>query len=352
MPSSPASLRRWTILLASVCLVWPTTSCASRPTVAGRETVDARARNRPRLLGTLSDRRVRESSGLAASRLCPDAGWTHNDSGDGPFVYAFGLDGRCRGRYALDGALAKDWEDMASVTMGNRAWLLLADVGDNGRDRDHCTLYIAPEPTLKPTRWFEGAIAPAAEVHFRYSDGPRDCEAVAVDPTDGSIYLVSKVFFGWAGLYRLDWPMPDAAEARADGGPTSRPTSAPAGELPVQASMRMAERVGTVRLPLVTGMDISPNGRRAVLLTYGAAYEYERCPGESWPTALRRRGRRIELPPLRQVEAVCFGPEGRSLWVTREGLPCPLWEVPLSPAQAAPSDEKGRSAGASVQPKQ
>src|SRR5205823_4060463 len=41
---------------------------------------------------TIGDSRIAESSGLAASRTHPGIYWTHNDSSDGPYVYA--VDGR------------------------------------------------------------------------------------------------------------------------------------------------------------------------------------------------------------------------------------------------------------------
>lgn len=37
---------------------------------------------------TIEDPRITESSGLAASRAHPGIYWTHNDSDDGPYVYA------------------------------------------------------------------------------------------------------------------------------------------------------------------------------------------------------------------------------------------------------------------------
>src|SRR5688500_17838526 len=48
----------------------------------------------PAQIATLADRAVRESSGLVASRREPGLFWTHNDSGDGPLVYAFDRAGR------------------------------------------------------------------------------------------------------------------------------------------------------------------------------------------------------------------------------------------------------------------
>ena len=43
----------------------------------------------PLTITTIKDKSISESSGLVASRTMPGAYWTHNDSGDGPFIYAF-----------------------------------------------------------------------------------------------------------------------------------------------------------------------------------------------------------------------------------------------------------------------
>src|SRR5690242_16795554 len=37
---------------------------------------------------TIKDPKITESSGLAASHLHPGIYWTHNDSDDGPYIYA------------------------------------------------------------------------------------------------------------------------------------------------------------------------------------------------------------------------------------------------------------------------
>src|SRR5205085_12428518 len=53
------------------------------------------------LLARLESREVTESSGIVASRRNPGLFWTHNDSGDGPFVYAFDRAARARGVWRL-----------------------------------------------------------------------------------------------------------------------------------------------------------------------------------------------------------------------------------------------------------
>ena len=67
----------------------------------------------PVRLASLADPQIVESSGLGASWRNPGLYWTHNDSGGGPFVYAFDRSGAARGAWRVRGAKARDWEDMA-----------------------------------------------------------------------------------------------------------------------------------------------------------------------------------------------------------------------------------------------
>jgi hypothetical protein len=75
-------------------------------------------------------------------------------------------------------------------------------------------------------------------------------------------------------------------------------------------------------------MDISADGLRAVVLTYGPAFEYVRAGGEKWSAAFRRPGRKLWMPGRRQGESICYGPDGKTLYLTSEKLPTPLLEVP------------------------
>src|SRR5712691_4960515 len=59
------------------------------------------------LTGTLQSPRVKESSGIAASRAHPGVLWTHNDSGDDAYVYATDLTGADRGSVRIRGARAR-----------------------------------------------------------------------------------------------------------------------------------------------------------------------------------------------------------------------------------------------------
>src|SRR5207245_3442426 len=89
------------------------------------------------LQATFHSPRLVESSGVAVSHAYPGVLWTHNDSGDGPYLYATDLRGTDRGALLVPGAQAIDWEDIAlgpcpiSFLPKADACLYLAATGDH-----------------------------------------------------------------------------------------------------------------------------------------------------------------------------------------------------------------------------
>ena len=172
------------------------------------------------LQATFQSPRLVESSGVAVSRAFPGVLWTHNDSGDGPYVYATDLRGTDRGALLIPGAQAIDWEDMSLApcpvpfTLQTRpprvtatTCLYLADTGDNLEFRPFVTIYAIPEPA-PPERASDtlGTTRAPAVLRLRYPDGPHDVEAVYVSPRDTAVYLVSKGATRGSAirLYRVD----------------------------------------------------------------------------------------------------------------------------------------------------
>jgi len=258
---------------------------------------------KPRRLCTLACRHIDESSGLAPSRRTPGVFWTHNDSGCPPELFAFDRKGRHLGAYTVAGAPNRDWEDLASLTVGKKHFLLVCDTGDNALIRPFASLYLVPEPAVDPNRPTAGGKLRAVRaIHFTYEDGPQDCESVGVDPTTRTIYLVAKR--GRRTVYEL--PMPSKAGTKR----------------------LVARAVARLDIAPAVAMDISGDGLRAVVLTYALAFEYTRAPGEKWAAAFRRGGRRLRMPGRRQGESICYGRDGKTLYLTSEKLPTPLLEVP------------------------
>src|SRR2546426_5969704 len=172
------------------------------------------------LQATFQSPRVVESSGVAVSRAYPGVLWTHNDSGDGPYLYATDLRGTDRGALLLPGAQAIDWEDMSlgpcpvSFPLQSRptranadTCIYLADTGDNLEFRPFVTIYAIPEPA-PPERASDtlGTTRAPAVLRLRYPDGAHDVEAVYVSPRDTAVFLVSKGATRGSAirLYRVD----------------------------------------------------------------------------------------------------------------------------------------------------
>ena len=106
----------------------------------------------PTIIGTIKNSSITESSGLVASRSTPGAYWTHNDSGDGPFIYALNAGGVSRGVFRVTGAQAHDWEDI-SIGPGpdrSKSYLYIGDIGDNSGARPEIVVYRVAEPDSQP----------------------------------------------------------------------------------------------------------------------------------------------------------------------------------------------------------
>lgn len=269
-----------------------------------------------RKIATLANRDIRESSGLAASRRREGAFWTHNDSGGGAVLYALDKTGRQLRRVQVSGASARDWEDIASFEHDGKAYLLIADTGDNDRKRSNVALHLLAEPDLAPTSQPASRPTPRPArprstqllrtVRVTYPDGAHDCEALAVDPHTDTVLLITKS--PHIAAFRI--PLKSLLGPEAPGKPLQ------------------AKRLAGLPILLPTAADITPDGRQLVVVNYWRGYLYERRPNEAWADALQRLPRPVALPTRRQGESVCFGPGGRDLYLTSEKLPTPLFRVP------------------------
>lgn len=236
--------------LSPLTLLW----CATGPLLAQQRQPAAVERT-----GTFQWPKIAESSGVAVSRTHRGVLWTHNDSGDGPFLYAFELDGRHRGTFRVAGARAVDWEDLALARCpaGDDYCLYIADTGDNLERRPYVTIWIVPEPpTLPPpgdTSVRETSLARALRI--RYPDRPHDVEAIWVEP-DRSLMLVTKGLTGGISLYRV-------------------PPSGIAKDSAVAVLLERNFIAQGTGARWVTGAAISPRGR-VVVRTYHELYFFRR----------------------------------------------------------------------------
>ncbi|MDR0901794.1 MAG: hypothetical protein LBM92_03385 [Opitutaceae bacterium] len=273
--------------------------------------------------GALAHPAINEASGLAASRRADGILWTHNDSGGEPVLYAIAPDGRFLGSVRVDGVRNTDWEDIASFELDGRAWLLIADTGDNNGARRDCALHVIAEPdpdALSPSR--ELAAPVAWSIPVRYPDGPHDCEAVAVDAREGRVWLLLKRESPNRLASLPLRPAAAAPPAAAFHGAVSRIPQPDSKQrlLPIPAGRYRGQP---------TAMDFAADGSAAVVLTYGGTLLFPRRDGETWSAALAREP--LILPPhnLGQAEAACFSRDSRAIFVTEEKPSAPLLRYDL-----------------------
>lgn len=279
------------------------------------------------MAGTLRDEALVEASGLARSNRADGVLWAINDGGSPPRLHAFDRDGGNRGRVDIGNAENVDWEDLASFELDGKPYLLVADVGDNEAKRDHLTLYIVEEPAPSepnPDGRHVRRQEYAWRIRFRYPDGPRDAESVAVDIAGQTVLVLSKRDLPPV-LYSVPLrPGGDGVVTAARLGPV---TSLP------EPDKRDIENAPITRnwhwQP--TGLDIRPDGAAAAILTYRAVYVYERADGETWPAALNAESTTVVgLGNIPNAEAVAFGDTAATVFVTIEHRQPPLIRIDTS----------------------
>ncbi|MEU5657197.1 WD40 repeat domain-containing protein [Streptomyces sp. NPDC047737] len=236
---------------------------------------------------TLEDSRITESSGLAASKLHPGIYWTHNDSEDGPYVYAVdSRTGKTVATITMKGV--GEPRDVEAISLGPDGALYVGDIGDNlDGSWDHVWIYRFPEP-----KRLADATVRATQFDVKYADGARNAEAMMVHPETGRVYIASKNEDG-GGLY-------EGPEKLTAGG------------------ANVFRRVGEV--PWVTDGAFSPDGGEVVFRSYFSArrYAFENGRlGEDHAVSVPLQGQSESVTYTADGSAMMFGSEGEHSEVVR-----------------------------------
>ncbi|MFE9998183.1 YncE family protein [Streptomyces avermitilis] len=230
---------------------------------------------------TIGDSRITESSGLAASRLHPGVYWTHNDSDDGPYLYAVdSRTGKTVATVTLSGVGSP--RDVEAISIGPGNEIYVGDIGDNlGGQWDHVWIYKLPEPKVLKDQTIR-----ATQYVVKYADGARDAESLMVHPKTGRVYIVDK---------------------KEDGGHLY--------EGPAQLSAsgtNVFEPLGAVGL-WATDAAFSPDGKQLAVRGYFGGIAY------TWNGGKIKRQGQLSVPLQRQGESVTYTADGSELMYGSEG---------------------------------
>ncbi len=272
------------------------------------------AYQKPEIVGAIKTAEITESSGIVASKCQANVFWTHNDSGDGAFVFAFNAAGESLGVWTVKNAKNRDWEDLATIkNASGECFLYIGDIGDNERKRSELTVYLVKEPTVTDadktsSRKNSLSTEPSDAIKIQYPDARYDAETLLVHPQSGDIYILTKRLRDAASIYKL------SKNYSFD-------------------KINRLEKIADFTVPAVpngflTGGDVSADGKRVVICDYFSAYEIvlpEKA--KSFDDIWRERPLIIELGEREQGEAVGYSADGAAIYATSEKKNSPIIKV-------------------------
>lgn len=265
----------------------------------------------PKQVGRLESKAIHEASGLASSKCYPDVLWTHNDSGDDAFLFAISTTGKHLGAWKVTGAVNEDWEDIEAVkTDAGECKLYIGDIGNNG-NKGGGTIYRINEPKIDQASAASTTQSPLAtdpaEASKYTLDTKSDAETLLVNPTTGDMFILTKKKEGPSVVYKI---------APSFGGAAVQGTKIAEISLPA------------ILIGMLTGGDVSADGKRVVLCDYVAGYELT-LPGGSknFDEIFKQKPVRFDIGKRGIGETVTYSADGNSVYSTSEGVGSPIFQM-------------------------
>ena len=211
--------------------------------------------------------------------------WMINDSGNAAKIYQLDLQGNRLNDFKVENAKNKDWEDLARDEKGN---VYIADIGNNSNRRKELIIYKIPNPEKE-----KGDKIKAKKIKFSYPNQKKyppkkknlkfDAEAIFV--RNDSIYIITKnradPYDGEAYIYQLPAKKGDQKAS-------------------LIGSFTPCKELGSCS---ITAADISPDGQKIVLLSYGKLWLFTDFDKADFT---KGKIRFINLEATTQLESVCF----------------------------------------------
>jgi hypothetical protein len=332
------------VALGIVLLSW-LTACVHSGNIGDQsKDLEMGAYGEAKEIGRLSNPLLVEISGIAPSLRQDHLYWMLNDGGNPALLYVTDPNGDLRAEVRIQNAQNTDWEDMDSFVYNQQPYLLVADVGDNLAQRNSVQVYVIAEPKLhldspslsETFSPIESSTVPVLyTLVIQYQEGPRDCEAVAVDVQQKKLLMLSKQDQPPL-LYEV--PLEKLFEYLGSSYPvfSEKP---PVERLAINSSVSLtqfpnpdARALFSIVSDLIhphqpTSMDVSSADDRAIILTYRYAFEFLRQPSQTWAQAFQSSPRLIRFPSLRQAEAITYTLNDRNLIITSESVGSPVLEL-------------------------
>jgi hypothetical protein len=236
---------------------------------------------------------LNEASGIDLGILNRQVLWSNNDSGNKAEIFALGTDGKLLATLAIKNAKNRDWEDIAIAKdpYNGKSYIYIADIGDNSAKYNSVYIYRVLEPLITKKNEIMQS-GPVDTIEINYADGPRDAEAIFLEPKTGDIYIISKRE-EQVGLYQIAYPFNFQDK-------------------------NIAERICSLPLSWVTAADLSDDGKLLIIKTYTSIYRYKTKLDNNNIITLSPNPKSLPYITEPQGEAICWDAKNKGYYTLSE----------------------------------
>ena len=251
-------------------------------------------------INKIDTKKIPEASGIVYSINNPNTLWTHNDSGNSPYLYLISKEnGSIIHEVELLGFNNNDWEDISigpCISNYNGNCIYLGDIGDNDKERNIKQIYVFEEPTFNSKSQYNSTIEDHSLISFYMEDGIFDSEALMFSPQSNDIYVISKKS-NKQSIYKL----PNI--------------------LNYNGNVIKAKKIATLDFidNLITASDISSDGNYCLIKSYSKIYYWIKNSNESWDEIFIKKSPKIlNYKPEEQGESICWGNDEKNYYTLSE----------------------------------
>ena len=255
-----------------------------------------------KIVGKIENKTIKEASGLVESIENPNGLWTHNDGGDGPFLYFISnQDAKILKKVSLVGIKNEDWEDLAigpSILEDTSTYIYLGDIGDNKKNKTIKKIHFFREPKIKD---FDNKIIEINDIKtisFYSEKKIENFETLMIDPNSRELFLIAKNKKKKQNIYKINTENIEIDE------------------------IQKAKKYLTLNLKNlkgeVTGGEISRNGQKCLIKTYKNVLLWEKNKDEKWKNIWSQAPKILKYIPESQGEAICWSNDENAYFTLSE----------------------------------
>lgn len=241
----------------------------------------------------MSDKKLEEASGLAASKVNVGLLWTHNDSGNPAEVFLIDQDLNIKLTLKLKGVENRDWEDICigPGPEGGKSYLYVGEIGDNFAQFQLKYVYRFIEPKVTEGT-SELTIENFDTLIIQLPAEKKDTETLMINPLTKDLYMVSK---------------------------REEPVHVYEIKFPYAVNETITARdIGTIATTKIVAGDFSADGKEILLKNYENVFYWNNSAGKSMEEVFKTKPAIVEYTEEPQGEAITWSRDGSGFYTLSE----------------------------------